>query len=155
MTPAINIVRKNKITHRVHEYAHEPSTESYGLEASEKLGISKDQVFKTLVVHLDNNDLVVAVLPVCSQLNMKRVAKAAGAKKASMADISDVQRSTGYVLGGISPLGQKKRLKTIIDASAQNRATLYISAGRRGLELELTPTDLQKLTNGVFDHICQ
>jgi Cys-tRNA(Pro)/Cys-tRNA(Cys) deacylase len=88
-------------------------------------------------------------------LSMKLIAKAAGAKKAAMADKSDVERSTGYVLGGVSPLGQKKQLKTIVDFSANNHSTIYVSAGRRGLEIELSPEDLTKLTNGVFAAICQ
>ena len=155
MTPGINIARQHKIVHRVHEYAHDASSESYGLEAAEKLGVPGEQVFKTLVVALDNKALVVGVIPVSSMLSMKLIAKAAGAKKAAMADPADVERSTGYVLGGVSPLGQKKRLKTIIDSSAEKFATIYVSAGRRGLEIELSPVDLKKLTNGLFAEICQ
>ena len=155
MTPGINIARQHKIVHRVHEYAHDASSESYGLEAAEKLGVPGEQVFKTLVVALDNKALAVGVIPVSSMLSMKLIAKATGAKKAAMADPSDVERSTGYVLGGVSPLGQKKRLKTIIDSSAEKFATVYVSAGRRGLEIELSPVDLKKLTNGLFAEICQ
>lgn len=153
MTPAINLAKKHNIAHRVHEYAHDPSSESYGLEAAEKLGVSSDRVFKTLVAELDNRSLAVGVVPVSAMLNMKLFAKAAGAKKATMANPADVERSTGYVLGGVSPLGQKKRLKTVIDSSAQQYDTIYVSAGRRGLEIELSPTDLQKLLNGLFDKI--
>lgn len=155
MTPGINIARQHKIVHRVHEYAHDASSESYGLEAAEKLGVPGEQVFKTLVVALDNKALAVGVIPVSSMLSMKLIAKAAGAKKAAMADPADVERSTGYVLGGVSPLGQKKRLKTIIDSSAEKFATIYVSAGRRGLEIELSPEDLKKLTKGLFAEICQ
>ncbi|MGM8226604.1 Cys-tRNA(Pro) deacylase [Cellvibrio sp. ARAG 10.3] len=155
MTPGINIARQHKIVHRVHEYAHDASSESYGLEAAEKLGVPGEQVFKTLVVALDNKALAVGVIPVSSMLSMKLIAKAAGAKKAAMADPADVERATGYVLGGVSPLGQKKRLKTIIDSSAEKFATIYVSAGRRGLEIELSPVDLKKLTNGLFAEICQ
>jgi Cys-tRNA(Pro)/Cys-tRNA(Cys) deacylase len=136
MTPAINIAKKNKISFKVHEYNHDSASESYGLEAAVKMGVDENRVFKTLVVQLDNKQLAVAVLPVSSQLSMKLMAKAAGAKKAIMADPPDVQRSTGYVLGGVSPLGQKKRLKTVIDSSAKKDSTLYISAGRRGLAIE-------------------
>ena len=153
MTPAINLAKKHNIAHRVHEYAHDPSSESYGLEAAEKLGVSSDRVFKTLVAELDNRSLAVGVVPVSAMLNMKLFAKAAGAKKATMANPADVERSTGYVLGGVSPLGQKKRLKTVIDSSAQQYDTIYVSAGRRGLEIELSPMDLQKLLNGLFDKI--
>ena len=139
MTPAIDAVRKAKIAYKIHEYAHDSSSESYGFEAAEKLDVAAARVFKTLVVSLDNKALAVAVIPVSSRLSMKLVAKAAGAKKATMAAQADVERSTGYVLGGVSPLGQKKRLKTLINASAKDNATVYVSAGRRGLEIELSP----------------
>ncbi len=155
MTPGINVAVKAKIMHTVHEYDHDSSSESYGLEAAEKLGVAADRVFKTLVVKLDNYELAVGVIPVSSMLSMKRIAKAASAKKAIMAAQADVERATGYVLGGVSPLGQKKRLKTFIDASVKNKATVYVSAGRRGLEIELNPDDLNKLVNGVFADICQ
>lgn len=155
MTPGINIAKKAKITYKIHEYSHDPSSESYGSEAAEKMAVAEERVFKTLVVSLDNKELAVAVVPVSSMLNMKLIAKAAGAKKASMAAASEVERSTGYVLGGVSPLGQKKRLKTIIDASAESFSTMYVSAGRRGLEIELSPNDLKNLTNGTFASICQ
>ena len=155
MTPAINVAKQNKIPHQVHEYAHDPSAKSYGLEAAEKLGVPADRVFKTLVVSLDNKELVVGVIPVSSMLSMKLIAKAAGAKKATMAAEAEVERATGYVLGGVSPLGQKKKLKTLIHASAKNYPTIYVSAGRRGLEIELSPVDLGKLVNGVFADICQ
>lgn len=155
MTPGINAAKKNKIAHRIHEYSHDESSESYGLEAAKKMSVPEGQVFKTLVVIVDNNELIVGVIPVSSMLSMKLIAKAAGAKKAAMASKTDVERSTGYVLGGVSPLGQKKRLKTIIDSSARHYATIYVSAGRRGLEIELSPDNLTKLTNGVFFEICQ
>ncbi len=155
MTPAINLARKNRIAHKVHEYSHDPSGDSYGLEAAEKLGLPAERVFKTLVVSLDNRSLAVGVVPVSSMLSMKRIAKAAGAKRASMANQTDVERSSGYVLGGISPLAQKKPLKTVIDASARQFQTIYVSAGRRGLEIELSPQDLSKLVNGTFQEICQ
>ena len=155
MTPGINIAKKAKIPYKVHEYAHDPSIESYGSEAAKKMGVPEERVFKTLVVRLGTNDLAVGVVPVSSLLNMKLMAKAIGAKKASMAETSDVERSTGYVLGGVSPLGQKKRLKTIIDSSAKKYPTIFVSAGRRGLEIELKPKDLEKLTNGMFAEICQ
>lgn len=155
MTPGIKLVQKAKVSHRVHEYAHDPSSESYGLEAAEKLGVPEAKVFKTLVVSLDHKTLAVGVIPVSSMLSMKLIAKAAGAKKAVMAEPTDVERSTGYVLGGVSPLGQKKRLQTFIDASAKEHATIFVSAGRRGLEIELGPEDLVKLVNGVFAEISQ
>ncbi|MBI5064064.1 MAG: Cys-tRNA(Pro) deacylase [Desulfatitalea sp.] len=153
MTPAINAIRKAKITHEVHEYVHDPENESYGAETVEKLGLPAERVFKTLVVSIDNQELVVGVVPVSSMLSMKHLAKAVGAKKAAMANPSDVERVTGYVLGGVSPLGQKKRLKTIIDASAQTFPTIYVSAGRRGMQIELNPQDLKKVTGAVFADI--
>ena len=155
MTPGINTAKKAQIFYKVHEYTHEASNTSYGAEAAEKLGVAEKRVFKTLVVSLDGKELAVGVVPVSSMLNMKQFAKAAGAKKAAMAIASDVERSTGYVLGGVSPLGQKKRLKTIIHSSANEYQTVFVSAGRRGLEIELTPEDLAKLTNSVFADICQ
>jgi Cys-tRNA(Pro)/Cys-tRNA(Cys) deacylase len=153
MTPAINAARQAKVAHQVHEYVHDPGAASYGMEAAEKLGLPENRVFKTLVVSLDNQALAVAVVPVSSMLNMKAMAKAMGAKKAAMAQPADVERATGYVLGGVSPLGQKKRLKTIIDASARTFPTVYVSAGRRGLQIELDPEDLIKLTGGRFAEI--
>lgn len=155
MTPAINIAKKNRITYTIHEYTHELSAESYGLEAVEKLGIDEFRVFKTIVVSVDAKELVVGIIPVSSMLSMKKIAKAVGAKKAAMASKVEVERSTGYILGGVSPLAQKKRLKTIIDSSAQTCSTIYVSAGRRGLEIELDPNDLCSLLNGVFYEVCQ
>jgi Cys-tRNA(Pro)/Cys-tRNA(Cys) deacylase len=155
MTPAINLLKKKKIPHRIHEYDHDPSSDSYGSEAAQKTGVPEEQVFKTLITILDSGELVVGVVPVSSMLNMKLIAKAMRAKKAAMADKSAVERSTGYVLGGVSPLGQKKQLKTVIDSSAKNFPTIFVSAGRRGLEIELNPEDLKSLTRGVFAEICQ
>ena len=155
MTPGIQEAKKHKISYSIHEYSHDESSESYGLEAADKMGVTQERVFKTLIVTLDNKELVVGIIPVSSMLSMKIIAKAVGAKKATMADKLDVERSTGYVLGGVSPLGQKRRLSTIIDSSASNYPSIYVSAGRRGLEIELSPADLAKLTNGKFVDICQ
>jgi Cys-tRNA(Pro)/Cys-tRNA(Cys) deacylase len=155
MTPAVHAARKAKIACRVHEYLHDPGSESFGLEAAERLGLPEARVFKTLVVALDNKELVVGVLPVSTMLSMKGLARAVGAKKAAMAKPADVERVTGYVLGGVSPLGQKKKLKTVIDTSAQSFPTIYVSAGRRGLQIELSPRDLQRLTGGSFAEICR
>ncbi|ERP87019.1 hypothetical protein Q666_03270 [Marinobacter sp. ES-1] len=150
MTPGILAAQRAKVAFTVHEYEHDPAAESYGNEAVEKTGANPDQVFKTLVVSLDGKDLAVAVVPVSAMLSLKLIARAAGAKKAAMADKQLVQRTTGYVLGGVSPLGQKKRLKTFIDDSARNFATLFVSAGKRGLEIELAPEDLSRLTGATF-----
>jgi Cys-tRNA(Pro)/Cys-tRNA(Cys) deacylase len=150
MTPGILAAQRARVAFTVHEYEHDPAAESYGNEAVEKTGANPDQVFKTLVVSLDGKDLAVAVVPVSAMLSLKLIARAAGAKKAAMADKQLVQRTTGYVLGGVSPLGQKKRLKTFIDDSARNFATLFVSAGKRGLEIELAPEDLSRLTGATF-----
>ncbi|KGJ89661.1 Cys-tRNA(Pro) deacylase [Colwellia psychrerythraea] len=155
MTPAINAAKKNKITFHLHEYSHDASSDSYGEEAAQKLGISTERVFKTLVVSIDSKVLIVAIIPVSSMLSMKLIAKAFGGKKAVMALKSDVERSTGYVLGGVSPLGQKKRLRTFIDSSASQYTSLFVSAGKRGLEIELSPKDLQQLTQGKMAELCQ
>ena len=154
MTPAINLAKKHKISHQIHEYEHDDSAQSYGLEAAEKLGVDAQQVFKTLVVELDNKQLAVAILPVSATLSMKLMAKGVKAKKAMMADKDMVQRTTGYVLGGVSPLGQKKRLATVIDSSALKFSTIFVSAGRRGLEIELAVNDLKNLTNAKLVDIC-
>ena len=155
MTPAINAVKKKKVTYKVHQYTHDPSHDSYGKEAAEKLGIAEERVYKTLVVQLDKGSLTVAIIPVSSMLSMKQIAKAAGAKKAAMADKEQVERSTGYILGGVSPLGQKKRLVTVIDSSAKAFPTIFVSAGRRGLDIELNPADLAALTSASFAEIRQ
>jgi len=156
MTPAINTAKKHKIPFQTHQYTHDPAHNSFGKEAAEKLGFPEEQVFKTLVVQLDgSNRLAVAIIPVSSILSMKLTAKAAEAKKAAMADKKIVERATGYILGGVSPLGQKKRLTTIIDASANGFSTIYVSAGRRGLEIELQPADLARITEATFAQITQ
>ena len=155
MTPGINTAKKAKIFYKVHEYHHDPKSDSYGTEAAEKMDVAEERIFKTLVVRIGPKDLIVGVVPVASSLDMKRIAKVAGAKKAGMAEPAYVEKSTGYVLGGVSPLGQKKKLATIIDSSAQNYATIFVSAGRRGVELELKPDDLKDVTRGVFADICR
>jgi Cys-tRNA(Pro)/Cys-tRNA(Cys) deacylase len=155
MTPAIKTLEKAKASFNIHEYIHDPAAESYGLEASEKLGVDAARVFKTLVVMLDAKEFAVGVIPVSAMLSMKNIAKAAGAKKAAMADKHDVERISGYVLGGVSPLGQKKSLRTFIDISAQQQPTIYVSAGRRGLEVELAPDDLKNILRGNFADITQ
>ncbi len=138
MTPAIDLLKKARAEHRVHSYEHDPKSASYGLEAAEKLGLEPAQVFKTLLV------------PVAGTLDLKALAQAAGAKKVEMADPMAAQRATGYLVGGISPLGQKKRLRTFIDSSAQAQPSIYVSAGRRGLEVELAPAVLAEHTSAAF-----
>ncbi|AWF82698.1 Cys-tRNA(Pro) deacylase [Microbulbifer sp. A4B17] len=155
MTPGINLLKNSKVSYKIHEYAHDSSTDSYGMEAAQELGVSEERIFKTLVVALDNKELAVGIVPVSTLLNMKLIAKAAVAKKAVMAAPEDVERSTGYVLGGVSPLGQKRQLKTILDISIKDHSTVFVSAGRRGLEIELSPNDLIKAVNGVLAKISQ
>jgi Cys-tRNA(Pro)/Cys-tRNA(Cys) deacylase len=150
MTPAVNTAKKAKIPYTLHSYIHDPASASYGEEASEKLGIPADRVFKTLVAQIDSRELVVAVIPVSSMLSMKQIAKASGGKKGEMAKGADVERSSGYILGGVSPLGQKRKLRTFIDETAENFPTIYVSAGRRGLEIELSPTDLKTVCSAEF-----
>jgi Cys-tRNA(Pro)/Cys-tRNA(Cys) deacylase len=155
MTPAINAAKKEKIVYTVHQYPHDPGHDSYGKEAAEILNIEATRVFKTLVAQLDNGTLAVAIVPVSSMLSMKKFAKAAGVKKAVMAEKSLVEKATGYVLGGVSPLGQKKRIPTILDVTAKDYSTIFVSAGRRGLEIELVPSDLAALTSATFAEIKQ
>ncbi|PJC86036.1 Cys-tRNA(Pro) deacylase [Vibrio sp. HA2012] len=152
MTPAINIAKKKKIPHTVHQYQHDPNCKSYGLEAAEVLGQDPNHVYKTLLfcVNGEPKNLAVAIIPVAQKLNLKAAAKAFKAKKAEMADPVIAQKTTGYVVGGISPLGQKKLLPTFIDLSAESQETVCVSAGKRGLEIELAPKDLAALTRGQF-----
>ena len=150
MTPALDLLKKVRAEHRIHSYEHDPKAASYGLEAAEKLGLEPAQVFKTLLASTEKGELLVAVVPVVGTLDLKALANAAKAKRAEMADPAAAQRSTGYLLGGISPLGQKKRLRTFIDQSAEAFATIYVSAGRRGLEVELSPAVLAEHTNAIF-----
>jgi Cys-tRNA(Pro)/Cys-tRNA(Cys) deacylase len=157
MTPAINLAKKKKITHTVHQYDHDPRHESYGLEAVEALGQDPATVFKTLLFAINGEpkNLAVAVIPVAEKLNLKLAAKAAGGKKADMAEKDIAQKTTGYVLGGISPLGQKKALPTFIHSSAESLEAMCVSAGKRGLEIELAPTDLAALTRAKFVNLCE
>ncbi|MCO4836829.1 MAG: Cys-tRNA(Pro) deacylase [Oceanospirillaceae bacterium] len=150
MTPAIDQLKKLGIAYSLHEYTHDTGAASYGLEAATKLGVDADIVFKTLVVETHANTLAVALLPVGHQLNLKRMAKAIGAKKVAMANPTAVSRSSGYVLGGVSPLGQKRPLPTVIDESALSHNSMYVSGGHRGLEIELAAQDLATATNATF-----
>lgn len=143
-TPATALLREQRVAHQVHTYDHDPRSESFGLEAAEALGQPPARVFKTLVAEVDGR-LTVAVVPVTGQLDLKALAAACGGKKASMAEMAAAERATGYVAGGISPLGQKRRLPAVVDASATGFSTIFCSAGRRGLEIELAPGELVRL----------
>ncbi|GHH85056.1 Cys-tRNA(Pro) deacylase [Streptomyces capitiformicae] len=147
-TPATVSLTAAGVEFTVHAYEHDPSHPSYGEEAAEAMGVSPERVFKTLVADVDGA-LVVAVVPVAGSLDLKSLATAVGGKRAAMADPTLAERTTGYVRGGISPLGQRKKLRTVLDASAESHETICVSAGRRGLEVELAPADLQKLTEAV------
>lgn len=151
-TPAVAALEKAKIDHRVCTYEHDPGAAGalggYGLEAAHALGVDASTVFKTLVVQVESS-LVVAICPVTGKLDLKAVAQAVGAKKASMADPAAAQKATGYVVGGISPLGQRKRLRTVLDATAMDHPQILVSAGRRGMDVALAPSDLVQLTSAV------
>ncbi|MFI5682623.1 Cys-tRNA(Pro) deacylase [Streptomyces sp. NPDC051636] len=148
-TPATVALTAAGVDYKVHAYEHDPSHPSYGEEAAEAMGVSPERVFKTLVADVDGA-LTVAVVPVAGSLDLKALASAVGGKRATMADPALAERTTGYVRGGISPLGQRKKLPTVLDGSATAHPTICVSAGRRGLELELSPDDLAKLTEAVL-----
>ncbi|MCD4534781.1 Cys-tRNA(Pro) deacylase [Nocardioides sp. cx-169] len=130
----------------LHAYDHDPRAESFGLEAAEALGLAPERVLKTLIASVDGR-LTVAVVPVSGQLDLKALARVVGGSRAQLADRGDAERATGYVAGGMSPLGQRRRLATVVDESALAHPTVYVSAGRRGLDLELAPADLVRLTD--------
>lgn len=147
-TPAIAALQAAGIEFAVHEYAHDPRAESFGGEAAQALGHAPARVFKTLVI-TDGKNLAVAIVPTSGKLSLKAAGAALGLHRPAMADPADVRRVTGYVLGGVSPLGQRKRLPTAIDESALGFPTVFCSAGRRGLEIELAPADLVAVTSAV------
>lgn len=147
-TPATVALSRAGVEFTVHAYEHDPSAASYGLEAAAALGLPPERVFKTLFTSVDGR-LVVGIVPVSGQLDLKAVAAAAGGKKATMADPAAAERASGYVVGGISPLGQKRPHPTVLDASALQHPTVFVSGGRRGLDLELAPEDLVRLTAAV------
>ena len=151
-TPATVALTKAGVEHTVHTYEHDPSAASYGLEAAEAMGLDPARVFKTLLASVDGK-LVVGIVPVSGQLDLKAVAAAAGGKKAVMSDPADAERATGYVVGGISPLGQKRAHPTVVDASALDHPTVFVSGGRRGMEIELSPADLVAQTRATVASI--
>lgn len=139
------LLKRHKVAHRLHTYEHDPRATSYGAEAAAALGVPAERCFKTLVVQVDGA-LAVGVVPVTGSLDLKAMATTLGGKRAVMADPALAERTTGYVRGGISPLGQRRRLPTVVDSSAAGCGTVFVSAGRRGLQIELDPTELVRLT---------
>jgi len=151
-TPATVALTRAGVAFTAHAYEHDPRTAAYGLEAAEKLGIDPDRVFKTLLANVDGA-LAVGIVPVAQQLDLKALAQALGGKRAEMADPAVAERRTGYVVGGISPIGQKTAHPTVIDETAELWDTVYVSGGRRGLDLELAPADLVRATNATLADI--
>ncbi|UNU73594.1 Cys-tRNA(Pro) deacylase [Moraxella nasovis] len=149
MTPATKLLKKYAIDFSLHEYDHDPNNSNFGQEAVDKLGLSADVVFKTLLV-CDDKSHYVAVLPVSHQLSLRKLAKSLGVKKVQMAQLANAERITGYIAGGISPIAQKKRLKTVVDKSAQALPKMYISGGRRGLDIGISPSDLAQILGAAF-----
>jgi Cys-tRNA(Pro)/Cys-tRNA(Cys) deacylase len=149
MTPAIRAAEAAGVVFTLHEYEHDPDADSFGLEAADKLGVPPERMFKTLIARLDGKELVMAIIPVADRLDLKKLAAATGAKKADMADPAAAERATGYVVGGISPLGGRRKLRTIIDASLPGQQRVFVSAGRRGLQMELAAPDLVRLTGAT------
>lgn len=149
MTPAINLLKKQKIDFTIHKYEHDPDCTNYGEEAALKLGLDENRVFKTLLVELNPKELAVGIIPVNCTMSLKNISNALKSKSAKMADKNEAQKVTGYLLGGISPLGQKKRLKTVINETAFDYETIFVSGGKRGLDIELKPNDLLKLLNAI------
>jgi Cys-tRNA(Pro)/Cys-tRNA(Cys) deacylase len=147
-TAAVRLLVEHGVEHTIHSYDHDPSTPSYGLEAAAALGVEPERVLKTLLADVDGA-LVVGIVPVSRQLDLKALAAAVGAKRAAMADPRRAELATGYVVGGIAPLAQKRRLRTVVDRSAHDFATVLVSAGKRGLEIELSPADLVTLTGAT------
>lgn len=150
-TPALRAVLADGAVHFVHEHAADPTARDLGMASARALGVEPARVFKTLVV--DAGELVVGVVPVDQHLDLKALAKVVGAKKAALADAPRAERSTGYVVGGISPLGQRTRLRTVVDSSALAHSTVFVSAGKRSLKLELAPSDLVRLTGATVADI--
>ena len=154
MTPAINTAKAAGIKFKALSYEHDANHPSYGMEAVEKLGLEATRVFKTLLLNIGKDEFAVTIIPVANKLNLKAAAKALSRKKVTMAGTQDAERGTGYLVGGISPIGQKKRLATLLDKTALEHETIYVSAGRRGLEIELATKDLVRITDANLADLC-
>ena len=153
-TPATVALTAAGLPFALHPYEHDPAAASYGLEAAEALGVEPDRVFKTLLADTELG-LVVGVVPVTGLLDLKALASAVGAKRATMAEPAVAERRTGYVVGGISPIGQKTRHVTVVDETAQLFETVFVSGGKRGLDIELAPDDLLRATDGTYAAIAK
>lgn len=149
MTLALTAAKKAKIPFTTHEYKHDPQNRNFGQEAVEKLGFPAEQIFKTLLAKLDGQTLVVAIIPVAATLDLKALASTIGAKKAELAPVQEAEKATGYLAGGISPLGQKKRLPMVLDDSALHFEKIYVSGGKHGLDIGLAPQDLVQLVQAT------
>ncbi|MWB98645.1 Cys-tRNA(Pro) deacylase [Agromyces seonyuensis] len=154
-TPATLALTRAGIAFTAHAYAHDPRETNFGLEAAEKLGIDPDRVFKTLVVQVDGSRLAVGIVPVSGSLDLKAIAAAVGGKRSELAPLDLAERKTGYVRGGVSPIGQKQALPTVLDESAILAETILVSGGRRGLDVELAPDDLLRATGGAYGAIAR
>ena len=150
MTPAVRAAESAGIEFKLHRYEHDDNADSFGLEAAEKLGIAPDRLFKTLIAQLDGKQLVMALVPVAARLDLKKLALLLAGKKAELASPVAAERATGYVVGSISPLGGRKKLPTFMDASISAHSTVFVSAGQRGLQMELAPQDLLCLTSATL-----
>jgi Cys-tRNA(Pro)/Cys-tRNA(Cys) deacylase len=152
VTPAVVALRNAGVPFTVHEYAHDPRSDSFGLEAAAELGLDPDRVYKTLLANADGG-LVVAVVPVSGRLDLKALARAVGASRAAMAQVREAERATGYVAGGISPFGQKRPHPTVVDETVELWDSVYVSGGRRGLDVEIAPADLVEVTGAIVADI--
>ncbi len=153
MTPAIELLKKHNINFVVCTYEHEKNCDSFGLEAAQKLDLDETDVYKTLVAQTNDGEHIVALVAVCDQLNLKKLALSAGAKKASMANPQQVQSKTGYLIGGVSPIAQKRDLRTFIDIKAQTKSFIYVSGGKRGVDIKISPHDLAAICRASFTEL--
>ena len=153
MTPAVKSLERAKVAFKLHEYEHDPAADSFGQETAEKLGVDPQRIFKTLVAATDAGKLVMAIVPVSGRLNLRALAKELSVRRAEMADPARAEGATGYVVGGISPLGGRKAMPVLIDRSVMDHATIFISAGRRGMQIEIAPADLVRLIKASLAYI--